>query len=434
MGGVTELATTSHDIDSLTVLVFARDDSADVGPLVARLDRVLGEADPEILLVHDRRHAKPELIWSTVLTASGTLGLIRPSGPRASGSRRSDSLERYPAREDWVVVMDGDRRHPAELVPRLLRAGQDTRADVVAASGDGASAPGGTAAVGGGERRPPSGADRLGARLRLPRRLTDGSDPMGGFFVVRRDCLDVEMHRSREPRISRRIRGRAPRLSVTELRSGHRPDVASEPTIPADERPGAAPVSAARPAASRDRWRSVVRAVAFAAVGVTGLAVNSAALWGFVDVLGLGLVLAATLATQVSTAWNFVLSDALVFKGPKQRSSWSRFVGFALVNNTVLLLRLPLLSWLVYTVGIAYLWANVLSLLAAFVARFLISDRYLFRTWSSDDPHAREAVAVRRIGGRHSSAGSPAAGPDGTVGSPRGARDRPDGSRLAVPA
>lgn len=185
---------------------------------------------------------------------------------------------------------------------------------------------------------------------------------------------------------------------------------------------------------TRRRWPAVARAVGFGVVGVTGLLVNSLALWAFVDVLGLGLLLSATLATQVSTTWNFVLSDALVFRGPKSRSTWSRFLGFAVVNNIVLLLRLPLLSWLAFTVGITYLWANVLSLLAAFAVRFLISDRYLFSTRSSDDSHAREAASVGRVSGRHSSAGVTDLGAVGEPWPPGGARDRPDGGGCAVPA
>ena len=52
---------------------------------------VATDVDPEILLVHDRRHARPELIWSTVLTASGTLGLIHPDRPREHGSGSGSS-------------------------------------------------------------------------------------------------------------------------------------------------------------------------------------------------------------------------------------------------------------------------------------------------------------------------------------------------------
>ena len=130
------------------------------------------------------------------------------------------------------------------------------------------------------------------------------------------------------------------------------------------------------------------RVAGFALAGVTGLLVNSFALWAFVDVLHITLLLAATMATQVSTIWNFLLIDTYVYSGRKGRSGWTRFLGFAVVNNVVLLLRLPLLAWFVHSLGLGYLWANLLTLLIAFTARYLISDRYLFSTRSPHDAHA----------------------------------------------
>ena len=102
-----------------------------------------------------------------------------------------------------------------------------------------------------------------------------------------------------------------------------------------------------------------------------------AALWLLVERFGLGVLASAALATQASTAWNFLLTDRLVFRGPKLRRPIHRFLGFALVNNVTLLARLPLLAWLIH-LGIGYLAANVATLAAAFAARFILSDRYLF--------------------------------------------------------
>jgi putative flippase GtrA len=120
-----------------------------------------------------------------------------------------------------------------------------------------------------------------------------------------------------------------------------------------------------------------------AAVGATGIAVNSAALWFFVSVLQVQLLLGAALATPVSTLWNYVLSDRLVFKGPKSKSGLQRLLGFALVNNVVLLARLPFLSLLVHGLGVGYLLSNIITLVAAFGVRYLVSDRYLFQSGES---------------------------------------------------
>jgi len=176
------------------------------------------------------------------------------------------------------------------------------------------------------------------------------------------------------------------------------------------------------------------RVAGFALAGVTGLAVNSAALWAFVDLLHVPLLVAAMLATQVSTTWNFLLIDRFVYSGPRQRSAWSRFLGFAAVNNVVLLLRLPLLAWFVHTLGMGYLWANVVTLLIAFTVRYLISDRYLFRTRSPHDAHAREATAAGVADGRHRRTRTAARRAATGQRSSGGARDRPERPPVAVPA
>jgi putative flippase GtrA len=119
----------------------------------------------------------------------------------------------------------------------------------------------------------------------------------------------------------------------------------------------------------------------FGVVGASGIAVNTAALWLLADPAALGLqyLLAAVLATQVSTTWNFLLIDRLVYRGAKARSATVRYLAFSGANNLLLLLRVPMLALLVTGVGMHYLAANLLTLLVTFVARFLASDRFIFQ-------------------------------------------------------
>jgi len=106
--------------------------------------------------------------------------------------------------------------------------------------------------------------------------------------------------------------------------------------------------------------------------------VNSAALWLFhLHVLQLHYLAAAALATQVSTLWNFLLTDRLVFRTSDEDGRLGRLWRFFLLNNLALLLRLPLLAALV-TLGLGVLPANVVTLLAVFAVRYVISDRLIF--------------------------------------------------------
>jgi hypothetical protein len=63
---------------------------------------------------------------------------------------------------------------------------------------------------------------------------------------------------------------------------------------------------------------------------------------------------------------------------------------FLAVNNSTLLLRVPLLALLLLVLGINYLVSNFLTLVALFLLRFLISDRFI---WKADTALTTTAAA-----------------------------------------
>ena len=375
------MAKASSGVHSLTVIVPTRNESGNVAPLVARLDQALGDIDAEILFVDDSSDTTPEQIRSTADTASRPVRLLhRTAKERVGGLGGAVLAGLRSARGAWVVVMDGDLQHPPEVVPDLVRTGEESGADLIVASRYvGSGSTGGLSST---TRVRVSGGANALARAVFPRRLADCTDPMSGFFAVRRGSVDLDRLQPRGFKILLETVARSPRMNVAEVsfvfqerHSGESKASLTEGLLLVRK------LASLRVASVFGRHSpAVARAAGFAAVGTIGIVVNSLALSTFVSIIGTSLLLGATLATQVSTVWNYLLTDRLVFTGPKHRSGWSRFLGFAVINNTVLLLRLPVLSWLVYAAGVGYLLANILTLLAAFVVRFLISDRYLFRT------------------------------------------------------
>ena len=85
--------------------------------------------------------------------------------------------------------MDADLQHPPEVVADLFAAGESAGADIVCAtrnvSGAGRHGLGATRDV-------ISRSFAAFARRAFPRRLRGVSDPMSGFFLVRRSALDPE--------------------------------------------------------------------------------------------------------------------------------------------------------------------------------------------------------------------------------------------------
>lgn len=121
-------------------------------------------------------------------------------------------------------------------------------------------------------------------------------------------------------------------------------------------------------------------AFGFAVVGATGIFVNQVALWLQVRYLGVNYAVAAIVATQASTTWNFSLNELLVFRGRDAKHGLAgRFLAFWAVNTGTLLLRVPTLALLVSVLRIHYLIANLITLIALFVARFVVSDQLIWR-------------------------------------------------------
>jgi mannose-6-phosphate isomerase-like protein (cupin superfamily)/putative flippase GtrA len=357
------------------VVVPTRNEADNVAPLVAQVAAAFGDRPLEVLFVDDSDDDTPDRVTALASESAVPVHLLHRSPGERDGGLGSAVLSGFrraaEAGAAWAVVMDGDLQHPPEVAPRLVARGELAGADVVVASryvGDGSAA----GLDGASRALVSSGATRL-AKLAFPRKLRSCSDPMSGFFAVRLGSLDLDRLQPQGFKI----------LLEVLVRSGHL-KVSEEPFTFAERLSGESKASwqegvtfVRRLTGLRlgGRLGSVLK---FAAVGATGIAVNSAALWLFVTGAGLSVLLGAALATQVSTTWNYLLTDRVVFPGQKARPWWQRFLGFSAVNNVVLLLRLPLLAWLVGVLGGHYLLANVLTLVAAFTVRFVASDLFLF--------------------------------------------------------
>jgi len=128
----------------------------------------------------------------------------------------------------------------------------------------------------------------------------------------------------------------------------------------------------------------------FGLVGLSGLVVNQLLLWLWVTRVGGHYLVGAVVATQGSTLWNFLLIERLVFLHAKARRPAVRLISFMIVNNSTLLLRVPMLALLTSVFGIHYLVSNLITLLVLFVLRFGLSDRFI---WKESDLPTTASVA-----------------------------------------
>ena len=216
----------------------------------------------------------------------------------------------------------------------------------------------------------------LAARLVFPRRLRRISDPMSGYFLVRRESLDPERLRPRGFKILLEILVRFPHLNASQVpfQFGSRHSGQSKAGL----REGLRYLTGLLAL----RFGGVLaRATRFGLVGASGIVVNLLLLAAFTDLVGLHYLLSAVLATQGSTLSNFALAEAWVFNDRSQgQLRLRRLVQFLAVNNATLLLRGPFLVILTSGLGIHYLVSNAITLLGLSLGRYLLADGWI---WSS---------------------------------------------------
>jgi dolichol-phosphate mannosyltransferase len=353
----------------LSVVVPTKNEAGNIGRLLDALEAGLPDHS-EIIFVDDSSDDTPSVIEAERGRRTTPIVLVhRPVSERGDGLAGAVVRGLDLAAAPWACVMDADLQHPPEVVGRMLERAEAGDVDVVVASrysGLGSSNFGAARALF-------SRGSTLAAQLLFPRSLRGVSDPMSGFFLVRRAAIAFDRLRPRGFKILLEILVRSRRLRVAEVpfEFGVRYAGESKASL-AEARRYLCQLAALR-AGNGDLLR-------FGAVGVTGLAVNSAAFLFFTSVAHLHYLVAAVAATQVSTIWNFVLVERWVFRQRQRRmrSRAARFLSFLAVNNLSLLLRGPALYVLVSLVGMESVLANLVTLLLIFVVRFAVADTVIW--------------------------------------------------------
>jgi dolichol-phosphate mannosyltransferase len=356
----------------VSVVLPTREEAGNVATVAARLDKLLPGVPLEVIFVDDSDDETPEAIRR--ISSARTVRLLhRPQGKRSGGLGGAVVEGIRMARGEWVCVMDADLQHPPEVINDMLAQAESTAAQLVVGSRF-------CAGGGIGLRRMRKAMSRVSSRaaLTLFPGLRHVTDPMSGFFLVRRDALDLDSLHPHGFKILLEILVRTPGLRVTEVpyqfgrRHSGKTKASVREAVRYLEQLGHLGVG-----------RVFGRFGRFGVVGATGLLVNTLLLAALAGPLGVGYIAAAILATQGSTLWNFCLTEGWVFSDRQHRRSLAQRMGmFFFMNNVALPLRIPILFALTSVLGVHYLVSNLLSLLALTVLRFAIADSLI---WGKTD-------------------------------------------------
>ncbi|MFD7134237.1 glycosyltransferase [Streptomyces sp. NPDC059894] len=278
----------------------------------------------------------------------------------------------------WIVVIDADLQHPPELIPELIARGEATGAELVVASRYAAG--GDRSGLDGGYRKLVSSTSTLVTKALFPRALSGLTDPMSGFFAIRRTAID---------RASGQDEGLQPLgyKILLELAVRCRPRGIAEVPYAFGERHAGESKSTAREGMRFLRHLITLRtadprarAVVFGLIGLSGFVPNLALLWSLTTwAPGLHYAPAEIIANQAGLLWNFALIDSFVYRNQRRhRRRDVRLLSFAVVGNADLIARIPLAALLIAAGGMSALPATALAMAVVFTARFLVVDRWLY--------------------------------------------------------
>ena len=311
---VPQAAGATRPAPELSVVVPTFKERDNIPLLVEKLAHTLAGVTWEVIFVDDN---SPDGTAAAARAIGGTdnrVRCIRRIGRRGLAGACIEGMLASQAR--YVAVMDADLQHDERLLTGMLdRLRGDTDLAVASRYVAGGSAAGLSSA--GREH-----ASRLSTTLAQRLLGVTLSDPMSGFFMIRRERFE-----ELAPRLS--TQGFKILLDIAAARGTLR--IAELPFVFAERQHGESKLDTrvaldfvALIVAKLTNDAVSFRFLLFCLVGFTGIAIHMATLQFAMGVMALGFGAGQTVATIVAIAWNFVLNNRLTYRD--QRLAGAQFV------------------------------------------------------------------------------------------------------------
>jgi dolichol-phosphate mannosyltransferase len=169
----------------LGVIIPTFKEAPNVAPLLAKLEAALAGVTWQAIFVDDDSPDGTAAVVKAIAAIDPRVSCLHRIGRRGLAGAVIEGAMASAA--PYVAVIDGDLQHDETLLPQMLRALQAGRADVVVGSRYLAEAGSGASALGARREAGSRLANWLG-RLVL---RADVTDPMSGFFMIRREMVEA---------------------------------------------------------------------------------------------------------------------------------------------------------------------------------------------------------------------------------------------------
>jgi dolichol-phosphate mannosyltransferase len=357
----------------LSIIIPTLNEAENVAEIIARLRRCLAGIQWEVIFVDDD-------------SGDGTADLVRELGRQDARIRCVQRIERrglasaciegiLASSAPFLVVMDADLQHDETLLPEMYQIAKQHDVEIVVGSRY-------MNADGVGEwAKSRAAISRLATRLSRLILRADLTDPMSGFFLLRRDAFDRRV---------RGLSGRGSKILLDLFSTSPQPLRYCE--LPYQFRPRRAGVSKLDAHVMWDYGMLLlekllghlvpVRFVAFALVGGVGVAVHFVAPSLLYRTLALDFVFSQTAAALVAMTFNFAVNNALTYRDMRLRGlQWVRgLFSFILACSVGATANVGIAAYLFRAEGAAWPMAALAGILVGSVWNYSVTSVYTWRT------------------------------------------------------
>src|SRR6266700_4482425 len=323
----------------LTIVVPTFNERANVPPLIERLRTALAGVDWEVIFVDDDSPDGTAALAKAIGASDARVRCLRRIGRRGLAGACLEGM--LASQASLVAVMDGDLQHDEAALNDMLAILRRGEADLVVGTRYAAGA----------------GGDALSARRlqmsRFANRVArmvlsiDLSDPMSGFFMLRRDAFEVLA-----PRLSTQgfkllmdiVATGKETLRIKEVPYRFRPRRHGDSKL--DARISLEFVGLLLAKATNDLVS--LRFIFFCVVGAIGILVHFAALAVGLEGIGLSFAWAQSLATVVAITSNFFLNNAFTYRDQRLTGGavWIGLLRFHVISLIGALSNVGVGNWL----------------------------------------------------------------------------------------
>jgi dolichol-phosphate mannosyltransferase len=357
----------------LSVVVPTFKERANVPLLIEKLARTLAGTAWEVIFVDDNSPDGTAAAARAIGETDSRVRCIRRIGRRGLSGACIEGMLASQAR--YIAVMDADLQHDEALLAAMLERLRAGDVDLVAASRylDGGSAGG----LAGARRAQASRVSTLLARRLLGVTL---SDPMSGFFMMRRESFE-----QLAPELSSQgfkilldiVATARGALRVAELPFVFRERLHGESKLDTRIALDFAALLLAKLTGDAVSFRFLL----FCLVGLTGIAIHMAMLQLALTAGALGFGAAQIVATVAAITWNFVLNNMFTYRD-QRLAGWPFFIGllrFQVICAIGALSNVGIAHW-IYDYDASDWWlAGLAGALMSAVWNYVVSAAFVWR-------------------------------------------------------